>query len=46
MSGDELAAHIIKQQKQHTYGTSECGLIGCDGGLKYGRNYDGTKARP
>jgi hypothetical protein len=28
------------------YGTSESGLIGCDGGLEYGRNYDDTKARP
>jgi hypothetical protein len=46
MSGDELTTHIVKQQQQHAYGTSANGLIGCDGGLKYGRNYDGTKARP
>jgi hypothetical protein len=43
MSGDELTTHIVKQQQQHAYGTSENGLIGCDGGPKYGRNYDGTK---
>jgi hypothetical protein len=46
MSGDELTTHIVKQQQQHAYGTSKNGLIGCDGGPKYGRNYDGTKARP
>jgi hypothetical protein len=46
MSSDELAIHITKQQQQHTYGTGVSGLIGCDGGLTYGRNYDGTKARP
>jgi hypothetical protein len=46
MGGDGLTTHIVKQQQQHAYGTSENGLIGCDGGPKYGRNYDGTKARP
>jgi hypothetical protein len=44
--GDELTTYIVKQQQQHAYGTSENGLIGCDGGLKFGRNYDGTRARP
>jgi hypothetical protein len=40
MSGDELTTYIVKQQQQHAYGTSENGLIGCDGGLKFGRNYE------
>jgi hypothetical protein len=46
MNGDELTEHLVKAQRQRTYGNNTHNTIGCDGGLKATCLYDGTKGRP